>query len=86
MGCGMGRFIYLLDAWDDRKKDQKNNRYNPLSSDITEEEIRTMLIDAASCATSAMEYMPLDDYVPLFENILYHGMWSRFKVEVKGNE
>ena len=54
--------------------------------DITEEEIRTMLIDAASCATSAMEHMPLDDYVPLFENILYHGMWSRFKVEVKGNE
>ena len=86
MGCGMGRFIYLLDAWDDRKKDQKNNRYNPLSSDITEEEIRTMLIDAASCATSAMDHMPLDDYVPLFENILYHGMWSRFKVEVKGNE
>ena len=86
MGCGIGRFIYLLDAWDDRKKDEKNNRYNPLPSNITEEEIKTMLIDAAACATSAMEHMPLDDYVPLFENILYHGMWSRFKGEVKGNE
>ena len=86
MGCGMGRFIYLIDAWDDKKKDEKNNRYNPLPSDITENEIKTMLIDAAACATSAMEHMPLDDYVPLFENILYHGMWSRFKSEDRGNE
>ena len=86
MGCGMGRFIYLLDAWDDRKKDKKNNRYNPLSSDITEDGIKTMLIDAAACATSAMEHMPLDDYVPLFEDILFRGMWSKFKSEGKGNE
>ena len=23
MGCGMGRYIYLLDAWDDKEKDKK---------------------------------------------------------------
>ena len=86
MGCGMGRYIYLLDAWDDKEKDKKKNRYNPLPPSITEEEIKAMLIDAAACATSAMEHMPLDAYVPLFENILYHGMWSRFEMRKKGNE
>lgn len=83
MGCGMGRFIYLLDAWDDRSKDEKKGRYNPLPPSITGEEMTSMLLDAASCATSALNHMPLDDYVPIFENILYHGMWSRYKSEGK---
>ncbi|MGN1164153.1 MAG: DUF5685 family protein [Candidatus Ornithospirochaeta sp.] len=79
MGCGIGRFIYLLDAWDDRKKDGKKGRYNPLPPEIDEDEMRNMLIGAASTATMAMDHMPLDDYVPIFENILYSGMWSKFR-------
>lgn len=79
MGCGLGRFIYLLDAWDDRKKDKKKGSYNPLKEDISREEIRTMLLDAASCAANAFQRLPLDDYVPVMENILYKGMWSKFK-------
>lgn len=79
MGCALGRFIYLLDAWDDRKKDEKKGAYNPLGKDITEPQMREMLIDAASSAALAMGHMPLDDYVSIFEDILYHGMWSRFR-------
>ena len=81
MGCAIGRFIYLMDAWDDRKKDTKKGRYNPLPPDITGEEMRKTLIGAASAATMAMAHMPLDDYVPIFDNILYSGMWSKFRGE-----
>ena len=79
MGCGIGRFVYLIDAWDDRRKDERKGAYNPLGKDIGEKEIREMLVDAASCATSELDHMPLDDYVSIFEDILYRGIWSRFK-------
>lgn len=81
MGCGIGKFIYLMDAWDDKKKDEKKGRYNPLLPETGEKEMREMLIGAASTATMAMDHMPLDDYVSIFDNILYFGMWSKFKGE-----
>lgn len=83
LGCGLGRFIYLLDAWCDRKKDEKDGAYNPLSDNITEEEMRQMLLDAASAASAAFERLPLDQNVFILRNILYSGIWSKFKEEKK---
>ena len=83
LGCGLGRFIYLLDAWCDRKKDAKEGAYNPLPQDIREEEMRQLLLDAASAASAAFERLPLDQHVFILRNILYSGIWSKFKEEKK---
>ena len=94
----INNYKYIVDVYKAETADLTENRYaefvmlrnyelsNDIINDKEQNEIKTMLIDAAACATSAMEHMPLDDYVPLFENILYHGMWSRFKSEDRGNE
>lgn len=79
LGCGLGRFIYLLDAWCDRKKDAKEGAYNPLPEGIDEESMRSMLLDAAAAASTAFERLPLDQHVFILRNILYSGIWSRFK-------
>ncbi|MBO8435810.1 MAG: hypothetical protein IAA97_02370 [Spirochaetes bacterium] len=83
LGCGLGRFIYLLDAWCDRKKDRKEGAYNPLSDDITEDEIKEMLLDAAAAASAAFERLPLDQHVFILRNILYSGIWSKFREDKK---
>lgn len=38
LSCLLGKWIYLIDAFDDFKSDEKNNRFNPLfiTKDITE--------------------------------------------------
>ena len=83
LGCGLGRFIYLLDAWCDRKKDARNGAYNPLPQDISEEAMREMLLDAASAASVSFERLPLDQHVFILRNILYSGIWSKFKEDRK---
>lgn len=79
IGCGLGRFIYLMDAYRDRKKDRKKGLYNPLSGSLDDKRIEEMLIDAASTASSAFERLPLDQHVSLLRNILYSGIWTGFK-------
>lgn len=83
LGCSLGRFIYILDAWDDREKDNRKHVYNPFTEATTEEEARALLLDAAASASIAFEQLALDEYVPILNNIIYSGMWSRFKGEKK---
>ncbi len=81
LGCALGRFIYLLDAWCDRKKDKKKGSYNPLPDGITAEEMKEMLLDAAAAASDSFERLPLDQHVFILRNILYSGIWTKFKEE-----
>ncbi len=48
MGFYLGKFIYLLDAYDDVEEDVKNEDYNPFAQKYTmegfEEEVRRILL------------------------------------------
>lgn len=82
MGFALGKFIYLMDAYDDLDKDLKKGRYNPLRTFATRpdyeariHEILTMLM--AQCA-AAFERLPILRDVEILRNILYSGVWSRY--------
>lgn len=82
MGFSLGKFIYLMDAYDDLEKDLKKGRYNPLREmaalpDYEERvhEILTMLM--AQCA-SAFERLPVLRNADILRNILYSGVWCRY--------
>ena len=87
MGFFMGKFIYLMDAYDDMKKDRRYGSYNPLllmqeQSPETEEEfddrvgsLLTMMIGESS---RAFERLPILENIDLLRNILYSGVWSRY--------
>ena len=79
MGCALGRFIYILDAWCDRKKDARKDSYNPLRPSDDKDKVKAMLFDAAASASSAFERLPLDQHVAILSNILYSGIWFRFE-------
>ena len=82
MGQGLGRFIYLMDAYEDLPGDLRKGRYNPLAAYHQREDYEsfvhqclTMLI--AEC-TEAFEMLPVVQDADLLRNILSGGCWMRY--------
>jgi len=76
----LGRWIYLMDAWDDLDEDRKAGRYNPLDARFggRARENRAYLETTAShslrLAGSAAQLLELGEWTPIVENILYIGL------------
>ncbi len=81
MGFFLGKFIYLMDAWEDRREDQKKQSYNPwnLSGDISPERAFQILTMMMSECALAFEQLPILEDVEILRNILYSGVWTRFE-------
>ncbi len=79
LGVSIGKFIYLLDGWDDRERDRKKGAYNPFDEKTGEEEIRSLLMDAAASASASASRLPISEYTSIIDDILYRGMWTRFE-------
>lgn len=78
----LGRWIYLMDAWDDLDDDQKSGRYNPLDARFRgrareeREYLTTTAVHSARLAGAAANLMELGRWTPVVENILYLGLPS----------
>lgn len=83
VGFYLGKFIYLIDAYEDLEKDIKNGSYNPLielsKTEEYEETCGQILMMMMSECTKAFERLPLVVEVELLRNILYAGVWSKYK-------
>ncbi len=82
MGDALGRFIYLMDAYDDLPRDAKRGRFNPLkpmmgAPDFEELCKRALTMMLADCA-EAFEELPVVKDAGLIRNILYSGVWARY--------
>ena len=82
LGEALGRFIYLMDAYDDLTADLKKGRYNALKQykeqegfeDFCEDSLMMMI---AECAT-VFETLPLEKNLTILRNVLYSGVWIRY--------
>ena len=83
MGFYLGKFIYLLDAYDDVEEDEKKGNYNPFSAISHEEnfaeQVRGLLILMLAEACREFEKLPIIKYGDILRNILYSGVWCRFE-------
>ena len=87
MGYEMGRFIYLMDAAMDYKKDQKAGSYNPLfGMNKTPEEAVDVLTMTIGNAAEEFEKLPLLQDEHLLRNILYGGVWQKYYAKIQGKE
>lgn len=84
MGFYLGKFIYLMDAYEDLEEDEKSGNYNPLlplrqEADFEEKcgKILTMML-AEAC--KSFERLPLAEHVSILSNILYSGVWCRYEL------
>ncbi len=82
MGEAMGRFIYLMDAYDDLPADKRLKRYNPLFSIANrpdyEDFMQRLLTMTIAEATGEFEKLPLVKDINLLRNVLYSGVWSKY--------
>lgn len=83
MGYYMGKFIYLMDAYEDVEADIKKGTYNPLKKKYDcpdfEEECRTILTMMMSECCKEFEKLPILENVEILRNILYSGVWYRYE-------
>lgn len=82
-GFFLGKFIYLMDAYEDVEADLRKGTPNPLKrrygSPDFEEECRTILLMMMSECCSAFELLPILDHVEILRNVLYSGVWCRYE-------
>uniref|UniRef100_UPI004056CFC2 DUF5685 family protein n=1 Tax=Acetatifactor sp. TaxID=1872090 RepID=UPI004056CFC2 len=84
MGNYLGKFIYLMDAYEDIEEDIRERRYNPLISRFQnpdfEEEIKTILTMIMAACCKEFEKLPIIENVEILRNILYSGIWYRYEM------
>lgn len=84
LGCFLGKYIYLLDAYEDIEEDIKRNRYNPLKKRYEnpdfDEEIKMILTMMMAGCCREFEKLPVIENVEILRNILYSGVWYRYEV------
>ena len=83
-GFYLGKFIYLMDAFEDMEKDAKKGNYNPfllcrgeVDNKEKAEECLTMM---AAKAAESFERLPLVEHVEILRNILYAGIWGKYEM------
>lgn len=83
MGFFLGKFIYLMDAYEDVEKDIKTGSYNPLKKEFTENiafasKCRSLLTMMMSECSREFERLPILLHAEILRNILYSGVWCRY--------
>lgn len=90
-GFYLGKFIYIMDAYDDLEEDLKTGSYNPLkvvkknSKDDNDYEntVQQILVMMMAEATAAFEKLPLLWDTEILRNILYSGVWAKYNKKQK---
>ncbi|MBE6008965.1 MAG: hypothetical protein E7235_07190 [Lachnospiraceae bacterium] len=84
LGFYLGKFIYIMDAYDDVEKDIESGSYNPFKNKFgkngfEEETERILNMMMAECAQS-FELLPIVDNIEILRNIIYAGVWAKFEM------
>lgn len=83
-GFYLGKFVYIMDAYDDVEKDEKKNQFNPFMKKYKEDHfddwVRQLLVLCASEFAKAFERMPILENAGILRNIIYSGVFCRYEV------
>lgn len=81
-GDYLGRFIYLMDAYDDLQEDQKEGRFNPFIQYAEREDfddwVKEILELMMASSAAAFEKLPILLYTDMIRNIIYSGVWAKY--------
>ncbi len=87
IGYMLGRFIYIIDAYEDMEKDKKKKSFNPflLSENPPEKDmiLNALSFDLSSLA-NAYELLDLKVNKPILDNIIYLGLSGVLDKTIKG--
>ncbi len=82
LGFYIGKFVYIMDAYDDLERDEKKGCFNPLISKMQnhnlDEWIYQLLIMVASEFAKAFERLPIVEDAEILRNIIYSGVFCKY--------
>ncbi len=86
IGFYLGKFIYILDAYEDIENDIKHDSYNVLIEKYKQAneiqafatECKNILLMMITECSREFEKLPIVDNINIIRNILYSGIWGRF--------
>lgn len=91
LGYTLGKWIYLIDALDDLKKDMENKKFNPINflynnDNLSYEELKKSIkerieFSILNCSYNCVEYLsklPLNKNIELLRNTLELGMMDKY--------
>jgi hypothetical protein len=85
LGFYLGKFIYLMDSYEDLEKDTKRDAYNPLRelkkehADDFECIVKLMMTSMMSECAKSFERLPIIMHADILRNIIYSGVWSKYE-------
>jgi hypothetical protein len=86
LGFNLGKWIYVIDAFDDLEKDMKKKRFNPLIIDDMEleairerqrERVIEYLFNCLEEASMSYELLDIKQNKDILENIIYSGLYKK---------
>lgn len=91
IGFNIGKYIYILDAYEDLDEDLKRERYNPFMNYIDNREelkskVENLILIILSFIEEDINKLELNDNRDIVENIIYSGMYLRFINIMKGRD
>ncbi len=84
-GYHLGKFIYLMDAVMDFKKDLKSESYNPLVT-ISSSNHKDMLLSVMEDVDYYYSKLPVTTNKDILDNIIYSGLWTKYNLEFARKE
>ena len=84
IGFNLGKYIYILDAYEDLEEDDKKGRYNPFIDYIDKKEELKNKVDRLISMSLGMvakniENLNLEFNKAIIDNIIYSGVYLRYK-------
>lgn len=85
LGFYLGKFIYLMDAYEDLEKDEKGGKYNPFlelqkeNPKDYETISKLILTSMMSECSKSFERLPVLQHADIIRNVLYSGVWSKYE-------
>ena len=93
IGFFLGKFVYLMDAYEDVEKDIKTGNYNPFKHSFQNDpdfadNIRSLLTLMMAECSREFEKLPILLHTDILRNILYSGVWQKYVLvtEKRNNE
>jgi hypothetical protein len=87
MFYNLGKWVYLMDAWDDRESDQKRGGYNPfLLSGMTADRAAFLLNITRSEAEKGYDLLTQTAPSGLLDNIMRLGLWHAQRRVLSGQK
>lgn len=87
MFYNLGRWIYLIDAWDDREKDAKNGNYNPfLAAKLSGEDASYLIGMSLAESVKGYDLVPVKTHGGPLDNIMHEGLQRKTRLVLEGTE